>query len=385
MQGPAIGNAGHRDRFTGAALRARDLGSSLRRGGRAVLHRAMATRSTECEARMRTHHGGLVAVALMVAVAGCARTGGAADTAPSPAVEPTPQPSGTAFEGPRGWIAFNDGTGIWAVNPWRTYPGTFSPTKFPDDMVRLAGPAAGDPIAWSADGSRLLVRRPANLYIWPRRADREALFVLEADGTETQVTEWVADETLFPPDATISPDGTQVVYVRGIGPGGDHPFRLEMATVGHGSPAVLLTSEELHYGDPVFSPDGRRIAYIEGGGDHANGLWVMDADGTNRRKVAGGDWGHVYDRLVAGRRTARVQLRLPRRRRRRLHHPRRRHGAHPGVSGAVPGPRGAVVSRRQRGRVGSPRRVRVHGGMRRHRGRGRADAGHAGRRGGRGR
>jgi hypothetical protein len=247
------------------------------------------------EAGMRTHHGGLVAVALIIALAGCARTGGTADTAPSPADEPTPQPSGTAFERPRGWIAFNDGTGIWAVNPGRTYPGTFSPTKFPDDIVRLAGPAAGDPIAWSADGSRLLVRRPANLYIWPRRADREALFVLEADGTETQVTDWVANETLIPPDATISPDGTQVVYVRGIGPGGDHPFRLEVATVGDGPPAVLLTSEELHYGDPVFSPDGRRIAYIEGGGDHANGLWVMDADGTNRRKVAGGDWGHVYD------------------------------------------------------------------------------------------
>jgi hypothetical protein len=256
----------------------------------------MATRSTEGEARMRTHHAGLVAVALMVAVAGCAPTRGTTDTAPSPADEPTPRPSGTAFERPRGWITFNDGTGIGAVNPGRTYPGTFSPTKFPDDTVRLAGPAAGDPIAWSADGSRLLVRRPADLYIWPRRADREALFVLDADGTKTQVTDWVADETLIPPDATISPDGTQVVYVRGIGPGSDpHPYRLEVATVGDGPPAVLLTSEELHYGDPAFSPDGRRIAYIEGGGDHSNALWIMDADGTNRRKVAGGDWGHVYD------------------------------------------------------------------------------------------
>src|SRR5919108_4806669 len=127
IQGPEIGNAGHRDRFPGAALRGRGGGSSVRRGVLAVLHRVMATRSTEGEARMRTHHGGLVAVVLMVAVAGCATT----DTAPSPADEPTPRASGTAFERPRGWIAFNDGTGIWSVNAGRTYPGTFSPTKFP--------------------------------------------------------------------------------------------------------------------------------------------------------------------------------------------------------------------------------------------------------------
>jgi hypothetical protein len=247
------------------------------------------------EAGMRTHHGGVLALALVVALAGCAPTRGTTDTAPSPADEPTPRPSGTAFERPRGWIAFNDGTGIWAVNAGRMYPGTFSPTKFPDDTVKLAGPAAGDPIAWSADGSRLLVRRPANLHIWPRRADREALFVLDADGTETQVTDTV--EGGFN-DASISPDGTQVVYERGIGSGGDpHPYRLEVATVGSGPPAVLLSSDEGHLEAPTFSPDGGRIAYFDGGGDHENSLWIMDTDGTNRRKVAGGDWGHV-DGLV---------------------------------------------------------------------------------------
>jgi Tol biopolymer transport system component len=254
----------------------------------------MATRSTEGEARMRTHHGGLVAVALMVAVAGCAPTRGTTDTAPSPADEPTPRPFGTAFERPRGWIAFNDGTGIWAVNAGRTYPGAFSPTKFSDDTVKLAGPAAGDPIAWSADGSRLLVRRPADAYMWPRRVDRQALFVLDADGTETQVTDWVKGGL----DGSISPDGTQVVYARGIGASSDpHPYRLEVATFGSGPPAVLLSSAEGHLEAPAFSPEGGRIAYFDGGGDHSNGLWAIDADGSNRRKVAGGDWGHV-DGLV---------------------------------------------------------------------------------------
>jgi hypothetical protein len=235
---------------------------------------------------------------LALAISGAAIGGRlrvATPPAPRPADDPTSRPSGTAFERARGWIAYNDGTGIWAVNPRKAYAGAFSPSDHPDDTVRLAGAAAGDPIAWSADGSRLLVRRPGTVATLEQHGgvmphpQRQSLFVLDADGSETQVTDMIE----YIGHASISPDGTQVVYARGVGPGGDHPYRLEVATVGDGPPAVLLTSEELHLGAPAFSPDGRRIAYVEGGGDHSNGLWVMDADGTNRRKIAGGDWAHV--------------------------------------------------------------------------------------------
>jgi Tol biopolymer transport system component len=204
--------------------------------------------------------------------------------APGPAEERKPLPSCTAFERACGWIAYNDGTGIWAVDPGKAYPGTFSPTKFPDDTVRLAGSAAGDPIAWSADGSRLLVRRPGSAFI----IQRQALFVLDPDGTETRVA---GSDPPFK-GASISPDGTRVVYVAGA-----HPSRLEVATVGDAPPEVLLSTVEGHLDSPAFSPDSGRIAFIDGGGDHANALWVIDADGTNRRKLAGGDWAHV-DGLV---------------------------------------------------------------------------------------
>jgi dipeptidyl aminopeptidase/acylaminoacyl peptidase len=193
-----------------------------------------------------------------------------------PAEEPKPRPPCTAFERACGWIAYNDGTGIWAVDPGKSYPGTFSPTRFPDDTVRLAGPAAGDPIAWSADGSRLLVSR------------QNDLFVLEADGTETRVADTVSGFR----GASISPDGNRVVYGAG-----DDSSRLEVVTVGGGSPQVLLSSKQGGLYWPAFSPDGGRIAFIYGGGDHANALWVIDTDGTNRRKLAGGDWAHV-DGLV---------------------------------------------------------------------------------------
>jgi hypothetical protein len=219
----------------------------------------------------------MIILALIAGGIAGARRLGASDR--RPAVRPSPsEPHQTPLSGPfdraRGWIAYNDGGGIWAVDPGKAYPGTFSPNRFPDDTVRLAGPAAGDPIAWSADGSRLLVSRGS------RGND---LIVLDADGTETPVTDSAQSGK-----ASISPDGTRVAYVAQDG-------GLELATVGGAPPEVLPSTKDGNLdSSPAFSPDGRRIAFIYGGGDHSNALWVIDADGTNRRKLAGGDWAHVH-------------------------------------------------------------------------------------------
>ena len=48
---------------------------------------------------------------------------------------------------------------------------------------------------------------------------------------------------------------------------------------------------------PALSPDGTQIAYFDGMGDHSHNLWVMNADGTERRlllddEVAGA--GHMH-------------------------------------------------------------------------------------------
>jgi Tol biopolymer transport system component len=48
---------------------------------------------------------------------------------------------------------------------------------------------------------------------------------------------------------------------------------------------------------PTFSPDGTRIAYASGGGDHSNGVWLMDADGSDAHPIVpneSNEWpGHV--------------------------------------------------------------------------------------------
>jgi Tol biopolymer transport system component len=80
----------------------------------------MATRSTEGEARMRTHHGGLVAVALMVAVAGCAPSAGTTDRAASPPTaisEPSPTPASQPKPGKKDALAYGIDGDIYVADP----------------------------------------------------------------------------------------------------------------------------------------------------------------------------------------------------------------------------------------------------------------------------
>ena len=91
--------------------------------------------------------------------------------------------------------------------------------------------------------------------------------------------------------ATISPDGSRVVFVGGTGE--------LLAVDADGGPAeVLAESREGNVKDPTFSPDGTRIAYTDGGGDHSHHVWVMGADGSDAHEIVFNEWtdtvGHVY-------------------------------------------------------------------------------------------
>ena len=208
-------------------------------------------------------------------MAGCGSSSEARPTEPAPKVEaattaPSPRPASTV-EGPfgqvGGWIAYSSGDGIWAVDPAR-----------PERRIRLSR-ADGDPIGWSSDGTKLLIRRESPTQVgWG--VGQIDLVVLDADGTETRLT--AADPT----GGSFSPDGSEIVYAAG-------PWErsaIYAVSSDGGAPRLILRStRRISSGSlafayhPALSPDGTRIAYFDGMFDHSHSLWVANADGTERR------------------------------------------------------------------------------------------------------
>jgi dipeptidyl aminopeptidase/acylaminoacyl peptidase len=168
----------------------------------------------------------------------------------------------------------------------------------PADRVLLSS-TPGTPIAWSRDGSKLLVVRDV---------PPTGLFVLNSDGTETRLTD--ANGSID--GSSFSPDGTAVVYAStrecwwrsGCGAEGENSSSaIYVVDAEGGSPQVLLTSGSRRYPDdcgthacmpgrfetavqePKWSPDGSQIAYFDGMFDWGNSLRVMDSDGTDSRVV----------------------------------------------------------------------------------------------------
>jgi WD40-like Beta Propeller Repeat len=203
-----------------------------------------------------------------------------------------------------GWITYGDKRGIWARD--LTNPGD------PADRVRLSS-TPGSPIAWSPDGSRLLVVRevpPPD----PSVIFSSDLFVVNSDGTETRLTD--ANGSID--GSSFSPDGTAVVYAttRDCWWREDCEAETEnpssaIYVVGAegGTPQVLLTSGSRRYPgkpgrfetalqEPKWSPDGSQIAYFDGYGDWGHSLRVMDSDGTDSRVVVENsetlEVGHVH-------------------------------------------------------------------------------------------
>ena len=76
---------------------------------------------------------------------------------------------------------------------------------------------------------------------------------------------------------SISPDGKWIAYASA----GGHIFKLPI----EGGAPIQVTSSSASEFSPAWSPDGKRIAFgsSEGG---AHTVWVVDADGANRRQFA---------------------------------------------------------------------------------------------------
>lgn len=169
-------------------------------------------------------------------------------------------------------------------------------TETPQPTPVQVAPGAGTPLGWSSDGTRLLIQK-----------GNGALVILHADGSETKV----ADISKFndvgsarPVGATISPDGSRVVFAGLTKTSGEeghlscHDGAL-FAVNAEGGPAEVLWESQVPQNGivryPTFSPDGTQIAFADGYCDHDHSVWVMNADGSDPHQIVSMDpAGYVY-------------------------------------------------------------------------------------------
>jgi Tol biopolymer transport system component len=146
-----------------------------------------------------------------------------------------------------------------------------------DGEIRKLSAVGFNPF-WSSDGKRLMMARGKGEVPGTKMTSTEA-WVVNADGSEPrklpipetdQVDDW-------------SPDGTWVLTGSHRDKGvGYQIYRMRLD--GTEVRRLTATGAGVLNLDGRISPDGRQIAYWRIG-DRQSGIWVMDADGTNARRI----------------------------------------------------------------------------------------------------
>lgn len=196
------------------------------------------------------------------------------------------------FESAAGRIVFHGGgpdrgfvAGLWAVDPSAPSVST---------LVRL-GPEGSFPLGWSRDGTKLLFMREDRTSEDEGLCCRKHLYILRADGTEIQLNA----DPVYEYGATISPDGSLVIYAAGPYRG---PASLFVVKATGGEPIRIAADGR----SPTFSPDGMQIAFVSGAA-----VWVANADGSDARPILSGEealtrgvgylaWSPTGDRIAVG-------------------------------------------------------------------------------------
>ncbi len=128
--------------------------------------------------------------------------------------------------------------------------------------------------SWAPDGDRIAYAS--------RFGETSDIVLVRADGSgRTRLTDHPANDTQ--PD--WSPDGTHIAFVSSRG-GTEHVYVMK----DDGSEQTRVGVAERDAQNPDWSPDGKQIVYYETDATGNDEIYVMNADGTGRRRLAKGVW-----------------------------------------------------------------------------------------------
>ena len=135
------------------------------------------------------------------------------------------------------------------------------------NVIRLTdGPGQKNDPDWSPDGGKIAFS--------VGHRGKYHIAVMDADGRNREKLE---DQAMYP---SWSPDGKQIAFMSWRD--GDNEIHV-MGVGGQGRKRVTRNLAPKRY--PSFSPDGRRIAYEDGHDGLFFHIYVVDADGGNRKKL----------------------------------------------------------------------------------------------------
>jgi len=173
------------------------------------------------------------------------------------------------------------------------YQGPQGGTSGPADIFSV-DPLGGEPLDLTKENGfseeRPGVSANGRVVFMSFRDEGWNIFLMNADGTGiVNLTKTKNPIINFEP--AISPDGSEVVYMRQDGSGQD------LWRVGaDGSNPENLTEAIGEETSPEFSADGTRIVYVGTGPkpccdpEYNNDIWVMDADGSDQKQLTKTDF-----------------------------------------------------------------------------------------------
>jgi Tol biopolymer transport system component len=140
---------------------------------------------------------------------------------------------------------------------------------------------------WSPDGKQIAFSTQ-----WVQRGD---IYVMNSDGSELRR---LTDPKVGESSPAWSPDGDRFAFMRF----GDEVAKIVVANEDGSEEREVPSPGEyqFHVTRPVWSPDGKRLAFTV---EEEEGIWVVDSDGGNTRKLWSGpateplglDWAAAHD------------------------------------------------------------------------------------------